>query len=621
MLKRLFVCLLLGLIALYCHAQDNDNINDLKNRIFHHYDKSEFEEVVRLGNEALAMYEADNNLYDMAGCYNVLGNAYQRMGRFKEAIESYEQCAEVMEKLKNSENDKDHARAARMYDRNIRYTRNNMGEIFIQIGELGHAESIYLNCIEMLGEPADTMDFRDLATYKQNLAEVYMKQALGMKGAEREASLNASVELAEQSVATAEQYESLPFKRINKKVTLAQAYHASGRLNESLRLAREVLDSEEANNDPYLEAEAHAVYGNCEAGMNRHPSAERHFAQALALANENHFSELQLVALEGAYTASKHFDKVLALDYFEQYAALRDSVFNEQQQQIIRDYIVKYDLAEKEYQLELEAAKNSRHRFIILILGILAVMLLAVIVLVMRIGAIRKRNHEIEGRLNMAKNHLFSIVSHDFKTSLLSQNLMLGVMNDHFDNMSQADIKENVSQLKTSSDLLKEDMFNLIEWMKTELNSGEENYDTFGLRKVVEECMRTQKTDATKKQLTLDNRVNEYLKARDNENLVKLVLRNLISNAVKYSQPGGTIEITAREDGKRVWLAVTDHGTGFDAASREAFDNGVIKASGESGSGIGLMLCKQVIERNGGEIIVESREGEGATVRFTINKH
>ena len=621
MLKRLLVCLLLGLLVLPCNAQDNDNINDLKARIFHHYDKSEFEEVVRLGHEALAVYEAEDNLYDMAGCYNVLGNAYQRLGRFKEAIESYEQCAEVMEKLKNSENDKDHARATRMYDRNIRYTRNNMGEIFIQIGELDHAESIYLNCIEMLGEPVDTLDFRDLATYKQNLAEVYMKQAIEMKGAERESRVKASVELAAQSVAIAEQYEKLPFKRINKKVTLAQAYQADGRLNEALRLAREVLDSEEAENDPYLKAEAHAVYGSCEAGMDHQPSAERHFAKAFALANENHFSELQLVALEGAYTASKHFDKVLALDYFEQYAALRDSVFNEQQQQIIREYQVKYDLAEKEHQLELEAAKNSRHRFIILILGILAVMLFAMVVLVMRIASIRKRNHEIEGRLNMAKNHLFSIVSHDFKTSLLSQNLMLGVMNDHFDNMSQADIKENVSQLKSSSDLLKEDMFNLIEWMKTELNSGAENYNTFVLRNVVEECMRTQKTDAAKKQLIFDNRVNEALKARDNANLVKLVLRNLLSNAVKYSKPEGTIEVTVREDGKRVWLAVTDHGTGFDTASREAFDKGVIKASGESGSGIGLMLCKQVIERNGGEIIVESTEGEGATVRFSIKKH
>ena len=608
------------MIALLCRAQDNNELDDLKARIYHHYDKSEFEEVVRLGMEALAVYEDEDNLYDMAGCYNLLGNAYQRMGRFKDAIESYEQCTKALEKLKNSENDKDHVRAARIYDRNIRYTRNNMAEIFIQIGELGHAESIYLNCIEMLGEPSDTLDFRDLATYKQNLSEVYTKQALGMKGTEREAFLKTSVELAEQSVELAEQYENQPSKRINKKVTLAQAYHAAGRPNEALRLAKEVLDSEEADNDPFLKAEAHAVYGNCEAEMNRHPSAERHFAKALAIAKENHFSELQLLAIEGAYTSSKHFDKVLALDYFEQYAALRDSVFNAQQQQIVREYQVKYDLAEKEHQLDLVAAKNSRHRFIIIILAILAALLLVLILLVMRIGVIRKRNHEIKERLNMAKNHLFSIVSHDFKTSVLSQNLMLGVMNDHFDNMSQADIKESVSQMKTSSDLLKEDMFNLIEWMKTELNGGAENYTTFVLHKVVEECVRTQKSDAAKKQLTLVNRVHETLKARDDENLAKLVLRNLLSNAVKHSKPEGTIEITGREDGKRVWIAVTDHGNGFDTASLDAFNKGAIKASGESGSGIGLMLCKQVIERNGGEIIVESTEGEGATVSFSINK-
>ena len=75
----------------------------LKERIFYYYDRSEFVQVVQCCNEALEVYQATDDLFEMAGCYNILGIAYQRLGRFKEAIASYQLTAETMEKLKESE--------------------------------------------------------------------------------------------------------------------------------------------------------------------------------------------------------------------------------------------------------------------------------------------------------------------------------------------------------------------------------------------------------------------------------------------------------------------------------------------------------------------------------------
>ena len=110
--------------------------------------------------------------------------------------------------------------------------------------------------------------------------------------------------------------------------------------------------------------------------MGQNKNAEGHLRQALDLATENHFDELQIDLLKSACAVARHFDKGLALDYFEQYTAIKDSVFNERQQQLIRDYQVKYDLAEKEHQIAFQTAKNESNKMIIILLTILALLLL-----------------------------------------------------------------------------------------------------------------------------------------------------------------------------------------------------------------------------------------------------
>ena len=612
-MKRHITILLFLLSAINVFAQESEQLKSLKDSIFYYYDRSEFDEVVFYGKKALAVYEAEENLYDMAGCYNVMGNAYQRLGRFRESIESYEQCAEALEKLKASDNSDDKANLA--YDKNIRYTRNNMAQMFVAIDELDQAEKLYYDCIRMLGDPSDTIGLLDLATYKQNLAMVFLKKADRKEGEERQDLLKSSVVLAEESMALSKQYGDLPFKQIIKMVTLAQAYHASDRLEEAKRIADETLAMSEAKDDPYLLAETHNVQGDIEASLGHYRVAENHYAYAIALATENHFDELKMNACKGAYTAVRQFDKALALSYFEDYTELKDSVFSERQHQLIRDYQVKYNLMEKEHQLAFETEKNRNNRQIIVLLGILSITLLGLFVLGIRISAVRKHQNKILTRLGDAKDRLFSIVSHDFKTSVLSQNLLLGVMNEHLDEMSSDDIKQKMQTLKTSSDSLRDNMTNLIEWMKLELNGGPDKTTPFLLKDLVEECIGWQNAEIGHKGLSVVNAVDPSLTVHDDPDLVKLILRNLVSNAVKFSWNEGVIRIEAEEEDKQVWLAVTDQGVGMSHERKEALTNAQISPShgtlGDTGSGIGLMVCRQVLEQNDGKIEIESEEGKG----------
>ena len=411
-MKRLCVICLCLAVSIGCLAQDADSLDKLKKRIYSHYYQSEFLEVVKCGNEALEVYKANGLFFDMAGCYNVMGNAYQRLGQFKEAIECYELCAETMESLKNSESDENREEASAFYDKNIRYTRNNMAEIYTTLGEYDEAEKLYRNCVEMLGEPTDTIDFLDLSVYLQNLAGVGLKQAVVLEGDEKQQRLASAVEMAEQAYALSEQYGDKPFKRVNKTFTLAQAYFAIGRTDEGLALANKALDMAKAQDDPYLQAEIHAILGGFEAQLGKYAAAERHYRTAMDIAEENGFDELLMTALNGGYESAKQFDLKLALDYFERSTAIKDSIFNADQQRLLRDYQARYDLSEKEHQIALQEEKNKTIRIKFVVLSVLAVLLLVLMVVGFYVGFKRKRQNAALANINKSKDHLLSVVSH-----------------------------------------------------------------------------------------------------------------------------------------------------------------------------------------------------------------
>ena len=614
----LFLCLI-GMA--FCFGQEPDTLN-MKERIFYHYDRSEFVEVVQCCEEALAIYKADNDLFEMAGCYNILGVAYQRLGRFTEAIESYELCAETMERLKNSESALHQEGASAFYDRNIRYTTNNIAEIYLAMNDLEQAEKMYRKCLEMLGEPSDTIDYLDKALYLQNLSEVSLQQAEALENPEKEILLDESVGMAEQALVLSRQYGDLPFKQVSKMMMLSQAYFTIGRIDEALALADEALGVAEKEQDDYLQAEIHSIYGEFESQRGQYEKAERHFRSAATLAEENQFDELLRAAVNGGYESSKHFDKALALDYLERSTAIEATIFNEEQQRLIRDYQVRYDLNEKELQMALQEEKSHRDRMTILFLIVLSILLLVLLAVGFRLGVIRKRQNKTLAKLNKAKDHLFSVVSHDFKTSVVSQSMMLDAVNQFYDDMTAEQVKEKLVVLKTSADSLKEKMFNLFEWMKVELGSNENSKVVFNLDKIVKECIAANATEIEQKGLRVVTDLSD-LEACDNPTMTRLVLQNLLSNAIKFSWPGKEIRIGTRKEAGRIWVMVEDQGMGISSERKEQLLKSVVSPTngtkGEWGTGIGLMLCYQLLEQNGGDIAIESQEGQGTKVCFSVN--
>jgi signal transduction histidine kinase len=393
-------------------------------------------------------------------------------------------------------------------------------------------------------------------------------------------------------------------------MALSKAYHIVERNDESAELMDEALSIAIENGETFLETGIYLQKGD--------------FTKAIAMADENHFDELLQEALEGAYLAERERNPKLALEFFERSVMMKDSVFNEKQQELIRDYQVRYATQEKEHALAMEQEKSKRNRMYVIVLAVVAALLFLIAFIWYRLAQARKKRAEELAHLNATKDRLLSIVSHDVRTPVGAMCQVMRDMTDNYDQLDETDRKAKLVMLRTSSEALNDRMENIIHWVKGELENSQIEPVNFNLSELVDECIKTQGMIITAKSLKVSNEVPKAMMVHDDVNVVRLVMQNLLSNAVKFSYPDGEVSVKAEEKGGRIWIEVSDNGMGISEKKLEKIFNFMTSSasgtSGESGTGIGLFVSKQLVDKIGGEITIESVKDEGTTVRFSVKQ-
>ena len=597
----------------------SEDMNDklLKTLIFWHFDRTEMVEVISYSQKAIEHYRQRDDLFNMAGCYNTLGVAYQRLGQLEEAIDSYNQCNEIMALLNEQEPNP-------FYMRNIRYTTNNMAAIYSSMGELDRAEEMNTKCINMMGELVDDRDYQDMATYLNNLADIYLSQAERMEGQRAKEKIEKAVDLSEQALDYSLNHNDTPNKITQRRMVVSQAYHAAEREEEAYAMMEEAFQGAKDENDTFLLAEIESLYGKFYFDQKRYKDSEAHFLKSIELSKEGHFDECLLFAYKGASDASRQFDPAKALEYYEQSMVLKDSIFSEKQQALVRDYQVKYDLAEKEHQIEIQEKNNKVQDMEILILIVFAGLLIIIMVILVRLIRVRKKQNETLARLNDTQNRILSVASHDVKNSVIAQNMVLKLANEHFDHMDRDEMKEKLAALKTGSDELKDKLYTILHWIYGELGKEVTPPVAFNLLQTVEEGVKPHAEELQAKDLVVVNDIAPSLQCFDQINVFNIVFQNLLTNAIKFSKEGGEIEVKAVEEERQVWVEVTDHGVGINPQRLQELMHDTVKPTegtyGERGTGIGLFVSRQMMVRNGGQLLIESVEGQGTTIKFNMKK-
>ena len=225
--------------------------------------------------------------------------------------------------------------------------------------------------------------------------------------------------------------------------------------------------------------------------------------------------------------------------------------------------------------------------------------------------------------LNITKDRFFSLIAHDLKNPF---NALMGfsdLLYNNFEDYSQEESRELIKIIYDSSQNLYKLLDNLLQWSKAQLGSVMYNPELFPLHTIVSEEMDMLKPIADNKGVKLTSRIEEFLIVWADKNLVAVIIRNLASNAIKFSNQDDKVLITAIEYDNYVEISVSDTGIGIDKEDREKLfrlDTSFTSkgTADEKGTGLGLILCKEFVEKNGGKIWVESNQEGGSTFKFTL---
>ncbi len=224
-----------------------------------------------------------------------------------------------------------------------------------------------------------------------------------------------------------------------------------------------------------------------------------------------------------------------------------------------------------------------------------------------------------------AKDKFFSIIAHDLKNPFTVLIGFCELLLVNVENYTPEKIKKISQQLYGSTKNALNLLENLLEWSRSQTGRIEMNQVKLDAEKIVNENMELLSVSAKKKNINLNSEVKEALYVFADMNMLSAVLRNLISNAVKFTADGGEVKITSSDTGGKIEITVSDTGTGLTKEDIEKLfridvHHSTKGTAGERGTGLGLILCREFIEKNGGAITVESEVGKGSSFIFTLAK-
>ena len=356
----------------------------------------------------------------------------------------------------------------------------------------------------------------------------------------------------------------------------------------------------------------------------------------------NTFWDLQQVnkLLSENYAAMGDFQK--AYIYHKAYKTFSDSLYNETRDQRITFLELQHKQDEnlrlaQENELKEQRIKNKN--FQLIGYGAAVVFLILIIISLWRRNRIKnklnrqlqEKNNEIAStnqkltQLNNTKDTLLHVMAHDLRSPVSVVVSFSDLMLEEFDQFTPEELRNMIEKVNQASIGGLHLMENLLTWAKA--HSGKMNFKPrrLQLKKEVNSIIETQVQQAISKKISLENLIDPHINVTADPDMLAVVIRNLLTNAIKFSNPGGHVLILARQEDSRIAVSVKDTGIGMESGKvADLFGSGQMESTmgtaQEKGSGIGLQLCQEFVEKMGGKIAVESEPGKGSTFTFTLLK-
>lgn len=237
---------------------------------------------------------------------------------------------------------------------------------------------------------------------------------------------------------------------------------------------------------------------------------------------------------------------------------------------------------------------------------------------------LRDYNEELK-KSNSAKDKFFSIIAHDLRSPFNALLSYTEILLEDFDELKKDELKEYIHHIKNVSGNIFELLNNLLDWSRMQTDKYQIDPVNVDIQEAIYVVLRLFRESAKSKKIDMQFESDTRCYAYADANMISTILRNLISNAIKFSEDNSVIKISSTNEKDYVRVTIEDNGVGMleeDIAKLFRIDINytTLGTHKEKGTGLGLVLSKEMIEKNGGEIFVESHIGKGTKFSFTIPK-
>ncbi len=586
-----------------------------KFRAFIAFNALDTERSIELNNEAMLLFKEISDFREMGWINMELALNYFRLGDFAAATEEYIDGLAYFEEA-------DH-------ERGVAEAYNGLGRISYQTGQLDKAREYFESSLEIFEDIGN--EVQKYRAYN-NLAILFMDFGEVRKALDYMFIAN-------------EGFERLGDQRRVALVygNIAIGYEDLGRLDSAMMFSRKALQLSSRIGDKYGVISGLINLGYFLRFEEKYDSSLHCFERALQLSIENklmiyeqaiyeEYSELY--AERGNYREAYH------------YHILQDSVHSlisdEKTKERVDELMLSYQQRMKEKELlQLKADQQMQKRLNNIFLLLIMMALIVVLGLIYghrrnvsqrrelqeKNDLLSKYNTKLEKSedelrlLNKEKNKLFSIVAHDLRNPIAALAGFTGLLTDNYDELDDETRKEYIRQISTGSSRSLTLLENLLLWARSQMDLIKVKKTDVLVSSLVKESINDIITSAERKSISIEMDISEDFYLCVDTVMIKAVLRNLITNAIKFSFRESVVRIRCLQDQNKLCIAVIDHGTGINKKELEnLFMTGAnVSREGtanETGSGLGLLISKDYTEKNGGSISVTSEPGEGST--FTI---
>lgn len=602
-----------------------------------------FEEAITYGESAIAY--ATEKGYDnlLGGIYEDLGTAHASTGNYELALNLFEKAKAIHLDLKNLQGE-----ASILHNMGLIYLRkgdyptsldyllkslgikkslegvktsntlSSIGEVYRYKKDYDKALDYYYQALE---EAKLTNDLNNIATALNSIEIIYRKRG------DFENALKYRMQVIEIEKET-EDDTGLAISYNN----LGELYSAQNKLEEALQYLYQSLEIKKRLNNRagiiHTSEELALVYkkmGDFEKSVT---FAEESMKLAKEIDNRRKQLDLYLTLSQIYQSFGKYKE---ALEYHIDYTTLKDSLLNTTKETLISEMETKYQTVKKEaenkllkseaeQQLAIIAQKNQL--VMVFIIGLL--ILLLMIGLLLRAYQQKNKNNkalikqkEQLTQLNATKNRFFGIIAHDLRGPLTALQGISGLLNYNIKKGDIISLNKIALQIEDSALKVNVLLDNLLKWALSQEGAMPYNPQRLALKSLVDESLQYFKDMAAAKDIALKVDIAQELHVHADKETLSTIFRNLISNSIKFTNNGGSVNFSAISSHDTIRINVADNGTGIEQNKLDKLfilDESKITSgtNAEKGTGLGLVLVKDFIQMNHGTIEIESNLNQGS---------